>query len=149
MIYSSWYIEQNKVKLLTLGHFLSFIPLKIKIFKNEKICWWYHHFTHVHQKSKSYDVWFLRYWVRQGKNFAILCQFLPFCIPLMISNIKILKKMKKVPGGIILLYIHVYHKWKSHDTWFLKHKVRETEIFDILRYLFALSAPWQTGKSKY
>ena len=33
--------------------------------KNEKICWRYYHFTHVYQKSQSYDVWFLRYRVRQ------------------------------------------------------------------------------------
>ena len=41
MIYSSWDIEQNKLKLVILGHFLPFIPLKtpkIKILKNEKIC---------------------------------------------------------------------------------------------------------------
>ena len=67
MIYSSWDKEQNKLKLVILGHFLPFIPLKpskIKILKYEKICWRYHHFTHVHQKSQSYDVWFLRYRVR-------------------------------------------------------------------------------------
>ena len=52
--------------------------------------------------------------------------------PLMILNIKILKKMKKMPGDIILLYIHVHHKWRSYDKWFLKYKVQQTEIFVIL-----------------
>ena len=33
------------------------------------------------------------------------------------------KKMKKMPRGIILLYIHVSHKPRSYDIWFLKHKV--------------------------
>ena len=40
--------------------------------------------------------------------------------------------MKKMVGDIILLYIHVYHKWRSYDIWFLKYKVRQTEIFNIL-----------------
>ena len=35
-------------------------------------------------------------------------------------------------GDIILLYIHVYHKWRSYDIWFLKYKVQQTEIFVIL-----------------
>ena len=33
--------------------------------------------------------------------------------------------MKKIPGDIILLYINVYHKWRSYDIWFLKFKVRQ------------------------
>ena len=81
MIYSSWDIEQNKLKLVILGHFLPFISiktLKIIILKNEKIYWIYHHFTHVHQKSQSYDVRFLRYRVRETKNFIILDHVLPF-----------------------------------------------------------------------
>ena len=84
MIYSSWDIEQNILKLVILGHFLPFYPLKtpkIKILKNEKICWRYHHFTHVHQKSQSYDVQFLRFGVRQTKNFVTLGHFLPFYLP--------------------------------------------------------------------
>ena len=84
MIYSSRDTEQNKLKLVILGHFLPFISLKtpkIKILKNEKICWIYHHFTHVHQKSQSYDVRFLRYGMRQTKMFVILGHFLPFYLP--------------------------------------------------------------------
>ena len=81
MIYSSRDTEQNKLKLVILGHFLPFISLKtpkIKILKNEKICWKYHHFTHVHQKSQSYDVQFLR---DGQKYFVILGHFLPFYLP--------------------------------------------------------------------
>ena len=68
----------------------------------------------------------------------IFCHFGPFFAllpppsPLKIPKIKILKKMKKMPGDIILLYIHVYHKWRSYDIWFLKYKVQQTEIFVIL-----------------
>ena len=43
--------------------FCPFNPLtaqKIKIKKNEKNNWRYHHFTHVYQKLLSHDVWCLR-----------------------------------------------------------------------------------------
>ena len=52
----------------------------------------------------------------------------------MILKIKILKKKKKkkIPGDYILLYIHVYHKLRSYDIWFLKYKVKQTEILVIL-----------------
>ena len=81
MIYSSWDIEQNILKLVILGHLLPFYPHKnpkIKILKNEKICWRYHHFTHVYQKSQSYDVQFPRFGVRQTEFFVILGHFLLF-----------------------------------------------------------------------
>ena len=32
------------------------------------------------------------------------------------------KKWKKIPGDIILSYIHVHHKQRSYDIWFLKYK---------------------------
>ena len=58
----------------------------------------YHHFTHVYWKSQSYDLWFLKYWVRQrifchvGLFFALLpyAPPLPPIHPLLISKIKIL-----------------------------------------------------------
>ena len=81
MIYTSWDIEQNILILVILGHLLPFYPpktSKIKILKNEKICWRYHRFTHVYQKSQPYDVRFLRYGVRQAEFFVILGNFLPF-----------------------------------------------------------------------
>ena len=64
--------------MVILGHLLPFYPLKtpkMKILKNEKICWRYRHFTLVYQKSQSYDVWFLRYGVRQTEFF---CHYGPF-----------------------------------------------------------------------
>ena len=47
------------------------------------------------------------------------------------------KKWKKMPGDIIFLYIHVYHKWRSCDIWFLRYNVRETEIFVILGHFLS------------
>ena len=107
MIYSSWDIEQNILKLVILGHFLPFYPLKtpkIKILKNEEICWRYHHFTHVYQKSQSCDIWFLRRGVRQ----TIFCHFGPFFAllppPLMIPKMKILKEKFKKSLEILSFY---------------------------------------------
>ena len=57
VIYSSWDIEQNTLKLVILGQFFPLFPLKppkIKILTNEKICWRYHYFTNVYQKSQSW-----------------------------------------------------------------------------------------------
>ena len=37
-----------------------------------KICWKYHHFTHVHHKWQSYEEWFLRYQAWHTEFFVIL-----------------------------------------------------------------------------
>ena len=66
MIYGSWQIELDRLKLVILGLFCPFTPLKTqktKILKNGKKCWRCHHSLYVHQKSQLYDVWFLRYGV--------------------------------------------------------------------------------------
>ena len=138
------------MKLVILCHFLPFIPLKppkIKILKNEKICWRYHHFTHVHQKSQSYDVWF----PRQTKFFVILGHFLPFYLsPIMIPNIKSSKKkkMKKMPGDIILIYLHVYLKWRSYDIWFLRYGACDRQNFLLFWTVFCPFTPLTTQKIK-
>ena len=70
----------------------------------KKSYWRYHHFTHVYQKSHSYNVQFLRYGVRQTKNFVILVHFLPFCTPNDPKN-QTFEKMKKMLGDIILVHL--------------------------------------------
>ena len=40
-----------------------------------------------------------------------------------------------MPGYIILLYIHVYHKQRSYAICFLKYKARQTEFFVICDYI--------------
>ena len=84
MIYSSWNIEQNTLKLVILGHFLPLYHLKtpknqnfekMKKFAGDTII------LHMYPKSQSYDVWFLRNGMRQTKNFVILGNFLPFYPP--------------------------------------------------------------------
>ena len=120
MIYSSWDID------------CPFTPIKtpkIKILKNEKICWRYHHFTHVYQKSQSCDVQFLRYGVRQAEFFVILGHFLPFQPPdnPKNQNFKIEKNTWRYYH-----FTNVYPKWQSYDVWFLRYEVWRTEFFVIL-----------------
>ena len=82
----NWFLRKQSKILWKCINFtpIDYIPLKapkIKILENEKICWRYHHFTHVHQKSQSYDVRFLRFGVKQTKNFVNLGHFLLFYLP--------------------------------------------------------------------
>ena len=117
MIYSSWDIEQNILKLVTFGHFLPFYPPKNpqnQNFGKWKKLLWYHHFTYVYQKSR-YDVQFLRYRVTQTEFFVILGDFLPFYqrppppIPLMIPKIKIMKKkLKEIKKCLEVLSFYTY-----------------------------------------
>ena len=58
------------------------------------------------------------------------------------------KRYKNTSGfTAVLLNIHVYHKWRSYDTWFLKYKVQKTEIFIILGHFFPFR-PLTTWKIK-
>ena len=42
--------------------------------------------------------------------------------PLMIPKIHIFKKWKKKKTLQDIILLHIYHKWRSHDIWFLKDK---------------------------
>ena len=142
MIYSSWNIEQNVLKLVILGHLLPFYPHKnpkIKILKNEKICWRYHHFTHVYQKSQSYDVQFLRFRVRQAKFYVILGHFLPFQPPdnPENQNFKFEKNTWRYYN-----FTHLHQKWQPYDVWFLGYGVQQTEFFVILDHLLPFYTPY-------
>ena len=139
MIFSSWDIEQNTLKFVILGHFFPFIPLKPPKNQNfekpKKLL--EIHIIILHMCTKNHNHMMYGSWDTEWERqifFVILGHFLPFYLShLIILNIKILKKMKKMSGNIIiLLYIHGYHKWRSYDIWFLKYKAQQTEIFNIL-----------------
>ena len=75
----------------------------------KKTSWKHHHFKQVHHKSKSYDFWFLRYWLRWTDFFfLILDQFCRFTLT-MVWKIKF-EKMKRTSGDITL---HLCNK--NHD----------------------------------
>ena len=127
--------------MVILGQFLPFYHPKnpkVKILKNEKICWRYHHFTPVYQKSESYDVWILRYVVRQAKNFVILGHFLPFQ-PLDNPENQNFKTEKNTWRYYNFTYLH--HKWQSYDVWFLRYGVQQTEFFVILDHFLPFYPP--------
>ena len=56
----------------------------------------------MYHKSKSYDVWFLRYKVQSTEFFVILGHFYPKTKNAKNQNVK--KKIKK-PGDIIILHL--------------------------------------------
>ena len=66
----------------------------------------------MYQKSHSYDVWFLRYRVRQAEIFVISGYFLPFQPPdnQENQNFKIEKNTWRYHN-----FTHLHHKWQSYD----------------------------------
>ena len=125
--------------MVILGHLLPFCPHKnpkIKILKNEKICWRYH-FTHMYQESQSYDVGFLRYRVRQAECFLSLGHFLPFQPPdnPENQNFKIEKSIWRYN------FTHVHHKSQSYDVWVLRNGASQTELFVILDHFWHIYPP--------
>ena len=80
-------------------------PQKSKFGKNVENNWRYYPFAHVHRKSRSNDVWFLRYKVQRTKFFW---HFGPFFCPftlLTTKKKKIFAKIKKTPRDIIILHL--------------------------------------------
>ena len=126
MIYSSWDIECDRLKLVILGHFLPFYspknPKKVEILKKWKNTWRYH-FALVYDKWPSYDVWFLRYGMRWTDFF---CHFGPFFAFLPPNNPKNhnFGKMKKRLGDIIILYnCTKNHDHMLHWSWDTAHEM--------------------------
>ena len=140
MIYSSWDIEQNILKLVILGHFFPFHSLKtrkIKILKKWtnlleisfytcvpkiKIIWcmvpeiW----SATDRTFCHYEpfftllllIWYMVFqiWSATDKFFVILDRFLPFCPPINPQN-QNFEKLKKNPGAIIISH----NCPKNHD----------------------------------
>ena len=103
MIYSSWRIEHDELKLAIYGHFLPFnFPKtqRIKILKNPKNYLWCHQFAHVYQKSQSYDIRFPRCGVRQTEFFVI-------------SGHLFLNEK----NAWMYPFICVHQRWQSYDVW--------------------------------
>ena len=111
MIYGSWNIRCSRQNfLLFWAMFCTFTPLKtwkIKIVTNKKKnTRRYYHFTHVHHKWQSYDVWFLRYGAQQrifchlGSFFGLLHPYGPRK-----SKFSTKKNQKKKQVEILSFYI--------------------------------------------
>ena len=100
--------------------------------KNVTKTWRNYPFTHAPHKSRSYDVWFLRYKVQRTKFFAILSHFLPFD-PLNNPKSQNFEETKKKDWRYYD-FILVCYKWQSYDVWLLRYLVQPTELFVILGY---------------
>ena len=96
--------------------------------------------NHRHMMYGSWDT----------KFFVILGHFLPFYLsPIMIPNIESSKKKwKKCLEIIILLYLHVYLKWRSYDVWFLRYRACDRQNFLLFWTVFCPFTPLTTQKIK-
>ena len=104
----TWSIGHRSI----LGHFLPFTPLKtpkIKILKNEEDLLE----MSFHTCAPKITIIWSTVPEIQTKIFVILDHFLPFYLPpLMIPNIKIFLKMKKMAGDI---YLYIYVRTINED----------------------------------
>ena len=93
---------------------------KIKILKKWK--------KHLERSSWSYDVWFLRYKVRQTEAFVILGHFLPFDLTNNLKNQNFEKKKKKQKNMEILSFYTCVPQMMIIDVWFLRYWAQQTEF---------------------
>ena len=104
--------------------------------KNEKNCWIYHHFTHVYQKPKSYEVQFLWYEVRRKflAFWAIFCLF--NCLHPNNAEKQNFEEMKKAFGDVIILNLCTK---KNMIIWFMLTQIWSacTDMFCHFRPFFA------------
>ena len=113
-------------KLCTTDRFFHHVGLFFGI--KWKNVWRYCHFTHVYHKWETYDAWFLRH--RAWQNFFSFCTiFCPFT-PWEPGKPKFWWKKRKT--WRYYHFIHLYHKWKSYDVWFLRYGTWQKEFFLIL-----------------
>ena len=107
MIYSSWDKERDKMKLVSLGHFLPFQPPDNPENQNfENNTWIYYHFTHVHHKWQSHDYGMVpEIWNMKEIIFCFFwTAFCPFTPPMDPGN-QNFEISKNTPGDIITLTI--------------------------------------------
>ena len=148
-----------------IGNFRSFFALlpPSKSPKNQNFERW----INLNKWKKSFEQITIIWWTvpeLRNKTDRIFCFlsfwaiFRPFTNPTPPSSIpmiqwswksKFFKKILKMPGDMILLYIHVYHKWRSYNTWSLKYKVWQTEIFIILGHFFSFQPLDNLGNQNF
>ena len=127
-------------------HFSPFFALlphcwtqKLKLGKNVKNIWRYYPFTHVYHKSRSYDVWFLRYKEQRTEFF---CHFGPIWSPfyppppLNLEN-QNFEKMKKTRCIITLNMSTINENCMMYDSWDMEHN----RIFLILDHFLSFYTP--------
>ena len=127
--YNAWFLTYEAWQtefVLILGHFLPFYPTNNPKNQNfKKIKKSHGYIIILHKCTKNHDHMLYCSWdmVRNGWNcsFPFWANFCPFT-PLTSWKIKILKKMKKTPGDIMILHMH--QKLWSDDAQLLRYGVR-------------------------
>ena len=121
-----------------MGHFLPFYPtidlklnLEQMLKKRGDILL---HMCTTNEDHMIYGSWDIRH---NGQIFLSFWAIFYTLTLLTIRKIKILKKWKrKKTSGDTKLFKLVYHKWPSHDVWFLRYGVRQTGFFVILDHFW-------------
>ena len=137
LIYSSWDIKHT-------GHFFPFYPPKNLQNQNFEKLKKLLEISSFYTCIKNHNYMMYGSWDTEwdGQNFfVILGHFSPFyhtppATPLMIPKIKILKKKWKECLEILSFYTYMC-TINDDDIWFLKYKVRQTEIFVILGHVLS------------
>ena len=101
-------------------------------------------YIHVYHKWRSYDIWLLKYKVRQTEIFVILGHFLPFQ-PRANQENQILKLKKNTWR---YHFTHLHYKWKSYDVCFLRYGARQTTFLSFWT-LFCPFTSLRTQKLKF
>ena len=122
MIYSSWDIKHDRLKLVI---FWPFTPLKTQKIRNLNFVG---DIVILHMCTKNhnhmiYGSWYTE-WDRQNilSFWAIFCPF----TPLTTQKIKIKNSWR------YHRFTNVCHKLRSYDVWFLRYKMWQTEFFVVL-----------------
>ena len=137
-MWSTWSIvpEKNILKLVILGHLLPFYPHqnpKIKILKNLLEISYYTYIPKI--------IWSVvpeipsetgRIYCHSGPYFALLP-------PYELKKSKFWKS--KQHTWRYYHFTNAYHKWQSHDVWFLRYEMQQTEFLIILHHFLPFYPP--------
>ena len=118
--------------------FFSFSPLMILktkyLTKWKKSAWRYYRFTHVYYKWRSYDTWFLKYFLVNFGYFLPVQHYPPPPSPSLDDSYhQNFKKLKK-NNWRYYHFTHVRHKWQSDDVWFFSECNMEHDGQNLLSF---------------
>ena len=121
MMYASWDKDCNRQ--WHFGPFFAFYHTNNSERQNfekkkQKSTWRYYPLKNTYYKSRSYDVWFLKYKVQQT---WIFCHFGPFPALLPPDNLKIKTLKYEENTWRYYHFTNVYNKWWSYNVWFLRY----------------------------
>ena len=104
--------------------------------KKKKKSWNYCHLHHkcINKNHTMYGSWDMEC---DRQNFSHFGPFLPFYSPNNLKNDNFDEMKKKKSSLRYYHFIHVYHKWKSYDVFFLRYKAWKTNLFVILDHFLS------------